>query len=87
VLVESGLDRELVGKRLMAATFVTDVATVAGLTVLFLTPSVWIVPFALVSVGLIVGLPRFAPRFFARYGNRVIEPEIKLVLACLCRPG
>jgi hypothetical protein len=61
VLVESGLDRELVGKRLMAATFVTDVATVAGLTVLFLTASVWIVPFALVSVGLIVGLPSSRP--------------------------
>jgi Kef-type K+ transport system membrane component KefB len=83
VLVETGLNRELVGKRLMSATFVTDIATVTGLTVLFLKPTVWIVPFSLVSIALIVGLPRAARVFFPRYGNRVIEPEIKLVFACL----
>jgi Kef-type K+ transport system membrane component KefB len=83
VLVETGLNRELVGKRLMSATFVTDIATVTGLTVLFLKPTVWIVPFALVSVALIFSLPRASRIFFPRYGNRVIEPEIKLVFACL----
>ena len=83
VLVETGLNRELVGKRLMSATFVTDIATVTGLTVLFLEPTLWIVPFALVSLLLIAGLPRASRIFFPRYGNRVIEPEIKLVFACL----
>ena len=83
VLVETGLNRELVGKRLMSATFVTDIATVVGLTVLFVKPTVWILPFALVSVAMIVGLPKLSPWFFARFGDRVIEPEIKLVFACL----
>jgi Kef-type K+ transport system membrane component KefB len=83
VLVETGLNRELVGKRLMSATFVTDIATVAGLTVLFVKPTVWVIPFVLASVALVVGLPRGAPWFFSRYGNRVIEPEIKLVFASL----
>jgi Kef-type K+ transport system membrane component KefB len=83
VLVETGLSRELVGKRLMAATFVTDIATVTGLTVLFIQPSVWAVPFTIASLALVVGLPRVAPWFFGRYGNRVIEPEIKLVFASL----
>ncbi len=83
VLVETGLNRELVGKRLMSATFVTDIATVVGLTVLFVKPTIWIVPFLVVSVVLIVGLPRVAPWFFGRYGDRVIEPEIKLVYASL----
>jgi Kef-type K+ transport system membrane component KefB len=83
VLVETGLNRELVGKRLMSATFVTDIATVTGLTVLFLEPTIWAVPFVLVSLALIFGLPRAARLFFPRYGNRVIEPEIKLVFACL----
>ncbi len=83
VLVETGLNRELVGKRLMSATFVTDIATVVGLTVLFVKPTIWIVPFVVVSVVLIVGLPRIAPLFFGRYGDRVIEPEIKLVYASL----
>jgi Kef-type K+ transport system membrane component KefB len=83
VLVETGLNRELVGKRLMAATFVTDIATVIGLTVLFVKPTLWIAPFVGVSVVLIFGLPRIAPWFFRRYGDRVIEPEIKLVFAAL----
>jgi len=83
VLVETGLNRELVGNRLMSATFVTDIATVAGLTVLFAKPTVWAVPFVLVSIALIVGLPLASPWFFRRYGDRVIEPEIKLVFASL----
>jgi Kef-type K+ transport system membrane component KefB len=83
VLVETGLTRELVGKRLMSATFVTDIATVIGLTVLFVKPTFWIAPFVVVSVVWIVGMPRIAPWFFGRYGDRVIEPEIKLVYASL----
>src|SRR5581483_6384942 len=83
VLVETGLSRELVGKRIMSATFVTDIATVAGLTILFVKPTIWIVPFAAASIGAIVGLPLAAPSFFGRYGDRVIEPEIKLVFAVL----
>ena len=83
VLVETGLNRELIGKRIMAATFVTDIATVVGLTVLFVTPTIWIVPFAIVSVAVVIGLPKIAPWFFGRYGDRVIEPEIKLVFALL----
>jgi Kef-type K+ transport system membrane component KefB len=83
VLVETGLNQELVGKRLMSATFVTDFGTVAALSILFLKPNLWIVPFIGVSVMLIFGLPRIAPWFFGRYGNRVIEPEIKLVFGAL----
>ncbi|HTO25104.1 MAG TPA: cation:proton antiporter [Gaiellaceae bacterium] len=83
VLVETGLNTELVGKRLMSATFVTDIATVTGLTVLFIKPTIWIIPFVAVSIAMIVGLPLLASGFFGRYGNRVIEPEIKLVFACL----
>ena len=83
VLVETGLNRELIGKRLMSATFVTDIATVAGLTILFVKPTIWVLPFVVASVALIVGLPRIAPWFFGRYGNRVIEAEVKLVFASL----
>ncbi len=83
VLVETGLNRDLVGKRIMSATFVTDIGTVAGLTILFIKPTIWIVPFVAASIALIVGLPRLSPWFFGRYGDRVIEPEIKLVFAIL----
>jgi Kef-type K+ transport system membrane component KefB len=83
VLVETGLNQELVGKRLMSATFVTDFGTAAALSILFIKPNLWIIPFIFASVTLIVVLPRIAPWFFGRYGNRVIEPEIKLVFASL----
>jgi Kef-type K+ transport system membrane component KefB len=83
VLVETGLNQALVGKRIMSATFVTDFSTVAALTILFIKPTIWIVPFVVVSLVLIFGLPKLAVPFFGRYGNRVIEPEIKLVFACL----
>jgi Kef-type K+ transport system membrane component KefB len=83
VLVESGLNETRIGKRIMAATFVTDLGTVAALSILFITPTIWIVPFIAASIAIIVGLPRIARPFFARYGNRVIEPEIKLVFASL----
>jgi Kef-type K+ transport system membrane component KefB len=42
-----------------------------------------VVPFVVVSLILILGLPKVTPWFFSRYGDRVIEPEIKLVFACL----
>jgi Kef-type K+ transport system membrane component KefB len=83
VLVETGLNRTVIGKRLMAATFVTDFGTVAALSILFVKPTLWIVPFVAVAVVLIAGLPKVSPWFFSRYGDRVIEPEIKLVFACL----
>jgi Kef-type K+ transport system membrane component KefB len=83
VLVEIGLNQTVIGKRIMAATFVTDLGTVVALSVLFVEPTIWIVPFVLVSVTLVVVLPRIAPWFFGRYGDRVIEPEIKRVFASL----
>jgi Kef-type K+ transport system membrane component KefB len=83
VLVESGLNRSVIGKRIMSATFVTDILTVLGLSVLFIKPNRWIVAFAAASVAAIWSLPRLAPWFFGRYGDRVIEPEIKLVFAIL----
>ena len=83
MLVESGLNQTVIGKRIMSATFVTDLGTVTALTILFIKPTIWILPFVIVSIALIVGLPKLAVPFFARYGNRVIEPEIKLVFASL----
>ena len=83
VLVETGLNQTPIGKRIMAATFVTDLGTAAALSILFLKPNLWIVAFAAASALLVLGLPRLSPWFFARYGNRVVEPEIKLVFAGL----
>jgi Kef-type K+ transport system membrane component KefB len=83
VLVERGLSDTRIGKLLMSATFVTDLCTALALSAIFLEPNVWFPVFLVVSVGLILLLPRIAPWFFGRYGDRVIEPEIKLVFASL----
>jgi Kef-type K+ transport system membrane component KefB len=83
VLVESGLNRTRIGKLLMSACFVTDMSTALALSAIFIKPNAWFPAFLIVSVGLIVALPKLAPWFFGRYGDRVIEPEIKLVFACL----
>jgi Kef-type K+ transport system membrane component KefB len=83
VLVERGLSDTRIGKLLMSATFVTDLCTALALSAIFLQPNLWFPAFLAVSLALILLLPRIAPWFFARYGDRVIEPEIKLVFACL----
>ncbi len=83
VLVETGLNQTIIGKRLMSATFVTDFGTAAALSILFVKPTIWIVPFVATSVFLIFVVPKISPWFFGRYGDRVIEPEIKLVFAFL----
>lgn len=83
VLVEDGLNETRIGKLLMSATFVTDMATAIALTAIFIKPSVWFPVFIVVSVALVVALPRIARPFFRRYGDRVIEPEIKLIFVCL----
>jgi Kef-type K+ transport system membrane component KefB len=83
VLVESGLNATRVGKLLMSACFVTDMGTAIALSAIFVKPNAWFPVFLVVSVALIVALPMLSPWFFRRYGDRVIEPEIKLVFVCL----
>jgi Kef-type K+ transport system membrane component KefB len=83
VLVEHGLTDTSIGKLLMSATFVTDLCTAVALSAIFIKPNAWFPVFLVVSLTLILVLPRVAPWFFGRYGDRVIEPEIKLVFACL----
>jgi Kef-type K+ transport system membrane component KefB len=83
VLVERGLTDTGIGKLLMSATFVTDLCTALALSAIFIKPNVWFPVFLAVSVLLILALPRLAPWFFGRYGDRVIEPEIKLVFLCI----
>ena len=83
VLVETGLTKTEIGKIIMASTFVTDFGTAAGLSLLFLSPNEHTLWFAVVSVAIIALAPWVAPLFFRRYGERVIEPEIKFLFLLL----
>jgi Kef-type K+ transport system membrane component KefB len=77
VLVETGLASTELGKILMAATFVTDLGTALALTLLFVEPTPYLAPFFGVSALVIGAMVMLQRPFFARYGSRVIEPEIK----------
>jgi Kef-type K+ transport system membrane component KefB len=83
VLVETGLTKTEIGKVIMAATFVTDLGTAIALSLLFIQPTPCLALFIGVSVGVIVAMTVLQRWFFDRYGDRVIEPEIKGVLFVL----
>ena len=77
VLVETGLNRTEIGKIIMAATFVTDLGTALALSLLFIQPSAALLLFIVVSIAVILVMLVLQRPFFARYGDRVIEPEIR----------
>ena len=83
VLVETGLTKTEIGKVIMAATFITDLGTAIALSVLFIQPTPYLALFIGVSVSVIVVMTLLQRWFFDRYGDRVIEPEIKGVLFVL----
>jgi Kef-type K+ transport system membrane component KefB len=83
VLVETGLTKTEIGKVIMAATFITDLGTAIALSLLFIQPTPYLALFIGVSVGVIVVMTLLQRWFFDRYGDRVIEPEIKGVLFVL----
>src|SRR5213594_2467167 len=83
VLVETGLTLRPLGKLIMASTFVTDFGVALALAGLFIRPTWWLLPFLTVSVLVIWTMVRLQPWFFTRYGERVIEPEIKGAVAAL----
>lgn len=83
VLVETGLTKTEIGKTIMAATFVTDLGTALALSLLFITPTPYLALFAGVSIAAIGTMLLLERWFFARYGDRVIEPEIRGAFAVL----
>ncbi|HEV8654437.1 MAG TPA: cation:proton antiporter [Candidatus Limnocylindria bacterium] len=83
VLVETGLTKTEIGKVIMAATFITDLGTAIALSLLFIQPTPYLALFVAVSVAVIVVMTLLQRWFFDRYGDRVIEPEIKGVLFVL----
>ncbi len=83
VLVETGLTKTEIGKVIMAATFVTDLGTALALSLLFIQPTPYLALFVGVSVAAIVVMAVLQRWFFDRYGDRVIEPEIKGALFVL----
>jgi Kef-type K+ transport system membrane component KefB len=83
VLVQTGLSKTDLGKRIMAATFVTDILTVVALSVLFADVNTYTIIFAVVSILIFIAAPKVFPRLAKRYASKVIEPEIKFLFVIL----
>lgn len=83
VLVESGLSATNFGKRLMAATFVEDAMTAIFLTLLFLHVNWYTFWFVIASIVILVSLPKLYPWIVKKFGNKVVEPELKFLFVCL----
>ena len=87
VMVETGLNREDLGKLILAACFVTDLGTVLALGGLFADFGSLLLVFVVVSAGVLAVLP-VTTRFIIRtLGHRVSEPEIKFLLVVLLGLG
>jgi len=83
VLVETGLTKTKLGKIIMASCFITDIGTAAALSILFSDYSWKSLIFIAVSVVIILIAPKFFPKIFKRYEERVIEPDIKFIFVIL----
>jgi len=85
VLVETGLSRTEIGKKIMSATFVTDMGTALALSVLFIRPTLYTLLFVFVSTVLVILVYRYALRVLRnpRWSDKVIEPEIKFIFLVL----
>lgn len=83
VMVETGLNREELGKLILAACFVTDLGTVLALGGLFASFGVMLLLFVAVTAAILVVLPRATRLVIDLVGHRVSEPEIKFLLMVL----
>ncbi|MDP9331682.1 MAG: cation:proton antiporter, partial [Actinomycetota bacterium] len=83
VMVETGLNREELGKLILAACFVTDLGTVLALGGLFANFGAVLIVFIVVSAAVLAVLPATTRFVLERVGHRVSEPEIKFLLLVL----
>jgi Kef-type K+ transport system membrane component KefB len=87
VMLEFGLNATDFGKALLAACFITDLATVVALGLIFAPFTLKTVIFLSVGVVVFFVLPWLVPRFFQRYGGKPSELEVKFLMAALFGMG
>jgi len=83
VMLEFGLNTTDYGKVVLAACFITDLATVVGLGLIFAPFTMRTLVFLGVSTVSFLVLPWLVPRFFRKYGNRPSELEAKFLMFVL----
>ncbi len=80
VMLEFGLNQTHYGKTVLAACFITDLATVLALGFMFAPFGFKTLIFFGVSLLSFIFLPYLTPAFFRRFGNRPSELEAKFIL-------
>ncbi len=87
VMVETGLNREELGKLILAACFVTDLGTVLALGALFAGFNVLLIAFVVATGFALVAISPSLRWIMRTFGHRVSEPEIKFVFLILLALG
>jgi glutathione-regulated potassium-efflux system ancillary protein KefC len=87
VMLEFGFNVTEFGKTVLAACFITDLATVLALGFIFSPFGGKTLVFFSAGVVAFTILPWLTPRFFKRYGNRPSELEAKYILLVLFGMG
>lgn len=87
VMLEFGLNQTNYGKTVLAACFITDLATVIALGLLFAPFSMRTLIFLGAGIVVFIILPIITPWFFRRFGNRPSELEAKFLMLCLFGMG
>jgi Kef-type K+ transport system membrane component KefB len=83
VMLEFGFNATRYGKVVLAACFITDLATVVALGIIF-APFTWkTLVFLSAGTAAFLVLPWLTPRFFKRYGGRPSELEAKFLMFSL----
>ena len=83
VMLEFGFNTTHYGKGVLAACFITDLATVVSLGLIFAPFTYRTATFVGAVAVASVALPWLTPRFFRRFGARPSELEAKFLMTCL----
>lgn len=87
VMIESGLNRQEIGKLILAACFVTDLGTVLALGGLFADLTWLLAVFIAVTAVVMWFMPQLTRLVLRTVGGRVSEPEIKFLFLVLFALG
>ena len=83
VMIESGLNRQEIGKLVLAACFVTDLGTVLALGGMFANFNWLLAVFVVVTAAVMWSMPALTRLVLRTVGGRVSEPEIKFLFLVL----
>ncbi len=83
VLTEYGIMRTQFAKTIVAATFVNDILTIVGISLIEPRFNMVTVAFLPTLALLALVIPRLTNRLIARYGEKVVEVELRFIFAML----